>query len=53
MTAAGPRRSVVVMKKRLLLIALGLALVTLALGGWTLTGLRRAGRLALRPAFAV
>jgi hypothetical protein len=41
------------MKRRLLLFTLGIAIVTLALGGWTVTGLRRARKLALRPAFAV
>jgi hypothetical protein len=37
------------MKRRLFFIGIGLALLTLAVGGWTVKGLRRARRTALRP----
>ncbi len=41
-----------VMKRTLFFSTLALAVVLLALGGWTVKGLRRAGGFARRPAFA-
>lgn len=51
MSAADVRRSLAPMKKRLFLLLLLTGLLLLALGGWTVKGVRRfGGAFALRPA---
>ena len=46
MCARRVTRSVALMKKRLLFLMLVLGLVVLAVGGWTVQGLRRLGGVA-------
>ena len=57
MSCGSPGRSLRYIKKRILITAAVLGILVLAVGGWTVRGVRRAGgrrRIApaLRPAFA-
>jgi hypothetical protein len=50
MSARGGRRSLVHMKRKLFFLLLVTGLLVLALGGWTVDGLRRFGVGAPQPA---
>jgi membrane-anchored protein YejM (alkaline phosphatase superfamily) len=54
MSGGLPRRDAGAMKKTLFISVIAIALVVLAVGGWTVKGLRRASRAGrpVRPAYA-